>query len=157
MNSRWPLAVLLAGSLEVPIVLAQSGFPGPITQSYVPRLSQIMSMIQSQHMKLWLAGNARNWELAAFELAQLTDSIGEAATLYSGIPPTNIAKQTDPLKSISDAIAAKDRQAFSKAVENLTKGCNACHQSMGRSFIIIQAPPTNGPFGDQVFPPQGKQ
>jgi hypothetical protein len=116
-----------------------------------------MSMIQSQHMKLWFAGNASNWDLAAFELAQLTDSIGEAATLYSGIPPTNVAKQTAPLKSISDAIAAKDRRAFSRSVESLTKGCTACHQSMGRSFIVIQVPPTNGPFGDQLFPPQGKR
>jgi hypothetical protein len=156
MNSRWSVAALLIGILEVPIALAQSGFPGPLNESYVPRLSQIMSMIQSQHMKLWLAGNARNWDLAAFELAQLTDSIGEAATLYSGIPSTNVAKQTAPLKSISDAIAAKDRQAFSKAVESLTKGCNACHQSMGRSFIVIQVPPTNGPFSDQLFPPRGK-
>lgn len=157
MNSRWPVVAFLLGILEVPIAFAQAGFPGPTSESYVPRLSQIMSVIQSQHMKLWLAGSARNWELAAFELAQLTDSLGEAATLYSGIPSANVAKLTDPIKSISDAIAAKDRQAFSKAFESLTNGCNACHQSMRRSFIVIQASPTNGPFGDQLFPPQGKK
>jgi hypothetical protein len=148
MNGRWPIAALLMGILEIPIAFAQSGFPAPIGESYIPRLGQIMSVIQSQHMKLWLAGSARNWDLASFELAQLTDSIGEAATLYSGIPSTNVAKQTDPIKSISDAIAAKEKQAFSRTAESLTKGCNACHQSMRRSFIVIQVPPTNGPFGD---------
>lgn len=156
MKIRWPIMVSLIATLTTPIAVAQSGFPGPLGESYVPRLSEIMNIIQSQHMKLWLAGRSRNWELAAFELQQLTDSLGQAATFYSGIPSANVAKLTDPIKSVSNAINAKDRAAFSKAVDGLTDGCNACHRSMGRAFIVIQTPPADEPFGNQLFPRQTK-
>lgn len=157
MKLRLPIVVPFVAILMMPFAVAQSGFPGPIGESYVPRLSEIMNVIQSQHMKLWLAGKDRNWELATFEVQQLTDSLSEAAAFYSGIPSANIARLTDPIKSISDAIGAKDRQQFSKAVEGLTDGCNACHRSMGRAFIAIQLPPTGGPYGNQSFSPPGKK
>jgi hypothetical protein len=154
MRIRWSVATLFATIMVMPIALAQSGFPGPTRESYVPRLTEIMNIIQSQHLKLWLAGSARNWDLAAFELTQLSDSLTEAAKSYSSIPSTNIANLTEPIKAISDAIGAKNRQRFSKAVEGLTEGCNACHRSMGRAFIVIQTPPADRPFGNQLFPPQ---
>ena len=157
MRIRWSLATSFAAMMVMPIALAQSGFPGPTSESYIPRLTEIMNVIQSQHMKLWLAGSARNWDLAAFELRQLTDSQSEAARFYSGIPSANIAKLTEPIKSISDAIGAKDKPAFSRAVESLTEGCNACHQSMGRAFIVIRTPPADGPFGNQLFAPEGRK
>jgi hypothetical protein len=157
MRIRGSVATLFATITVMPIALAQSGFPGPTGESYVPRLTEIMNVIQSQHMKLWLAGSARNWDLAAFELTQLTDSQAEAARFYSGIPSTNIVKLTEPIKAISDAIGAKDKQRFSKAVEGLTEGCNACHRSMGRGFIVIRTPPADRPFGNQLFPPEAKK
>ncbi len=157
MKIRWPIIASFIAILTAPIAVAQSGFPGPVGENYIPRLSEIMNVIQSQDMKLWLAGQSRNWDLAAFELRQLTDSLAEAATLYSGIPSTNITKLSEPLKSISDAIGAKDRQQFSKAVDGLTDGCNACHRSMGRAFIAIQTPPADGPFGNQSFSLRGKK
>jgi hypothetical protein len=157
MRIRWSVATLLATMMVIPIALAQSGFPGPAGENYIPRLTEIMNVIQSQHMKLWLAGSARNWDLAAFELAQLSDSQAQAARFYSGIPSANIVKLTEPIKAISDAIGAKDKQRFSKAVEDLTESCNACHRSMGRAFIVIQTPPADRPFGNQLFSPQGKK
>ena len=49
---------LLAGSGS--IGLAQS-------DRYTPRLSEIMRMAQTQHLKLWLAAKAQNWDLATYE------------------------------------------------------------------------------------------
>jgi hypothetical protein len=157
MTTRWSVAALFSTIMVMPIALAQSGFPGPTSESYIPRLTEIMNVIQSQHMKLWLAGNAGNWDLAAFELMQLTDSQAEAGKFYPGIPSSNIVKLTEPIKSISDAIGAKDKQGFSKAVESLTEACNACHRSMGRAFIVIRTPPADRPFGNQLFPPQSEK
>jgi hypothetical protein len=157
MRIRWSVATLFAATMVMPIALAQSGFPGPTSESYVPRLTEIMNVIQSQHMKLWLAGSAGNWDLAAFELTQLTDSQTQAAKFYPGIPSTDIVKLTAPIKSISDAIGAKDKQGFSNAVESLTEGCNACHRSMGRAFIVIRTPPADRPFGNQLFRPLSKK
>jgi hypothetical protein len=158
LHMKIPLSVTaLFPAIAMPIALAQSGFPGPISEGYVPRLTEIMNVIQSQHLKLWLAGSAGNWELAAFELKQLTDSQAEAAKFYPGIPSTDIVKLTEPIKSISDAIGAKNKQRFSEAVEGLTEHCNACHRSMGRAFIVIRTPPADRPFGNQLFSPQGKK
>jgi len=46
-----------------------------------------MNAVQSRHMKLWFAGKALNWELAAYELRQLevwSDGSGDALSGYSG-------------------------------------------------------------------------
>jgi hypothetical protein len=80
----------------------------------------------------------------------------EAAVLYEGIPVTNVTTMTKPLQSVSDAIETKDIRRFAKAVGELTDGCNACHQSMGRGFIAIRMP-TASPFSNQSFAPAGKQ
>jgi hypothetical protein len=150
---RYIVALLMASSLT-PLAMAQSGINLP-TQQYVPRLGDIMNAIQQRHIKLWFAGKARNWELAAYELRQLESGLIEAATLYSGIPATNVTRMAEPAQSVADAIEAKDSRRFAKAVSEFTNGCNACHQSIGRGFIVMQMP-TASPFSDQVFPPQGK-
>ena len=152
---RYIVALLMASSLT-PLAMAQSGMNLPPTEQYVPRLGDIMNAIQQRHMKLWFAGKARNWELAAYELRQIESGLLEAATLYSGIPATNVTRMADPARSVADAIEAKDSRRFAKAVSEFTDGCNACHQSMGLSYIVMQVP-TVSPFSNQLFPPQGKQ
>ena len=79
----------------------------------------------------------------------------EAATLYPGIPATNVTRMTGPAQSVADAIEAKDGRRFAKAFAEFTNGCNACHQSIGRGFIVMRVP-TESPFNNQMFPPQAK-
>jgi hypothetical protein len=43
-----------------------------------------------------------------------------------------------------------------EAVGELTDGCNACHQSIGRGSMVMLVP-TEQPFSNQMFPPQAKQ
>jgi hypothetical protein len=136
---------------SAPLAIAQSG----IDDQYIPRLADIMSTVQLRHMKLWFAGSSPNWELAAFELLRLKTSLVDAALLYPGIPATSVTTMAAPVQSIADAIEAKDSQKFAKAFGELTVGCNACHQSVGRGFIVMRVP-TASPFSDQVFPPQKK-
>jgi hypothetical protein len=57
---------------------------------------------------------------------------------------------------VSDAIAAKDRSRLAKALGELTEGCNACHRSMSRGFLVMRVPADQQPFGNQQFAPQGK-
>jgi hypothetical protein len=153
----WVVALLLLCAVA-PLAAAQSGSAGSSDEKYVPRLGDIMNAAQARHIKLWYAGKAANWELAGFELRQLKTSLVDAALLYSGIPVTNVTTLAAPLQSVADAIAAKDASRFAKAYGELTGGCNACHQSMERSFISIRTP-TEQPFGfgDQLFAPQGKK
>jgi hypothetical protein len=57
-----------------------------------------------------------------------------------------------PVNAIDGAIAAKSRAAFGKAFQELTAGCNSCHQSIGSDFIAITVP-TASPFSNQSFSP----
>jgi hypothetical protein len=61
-----------------------------------------------------------------------------------------VTSTADPIHAIVAAIEAKDSAAFAKGYSELTLACNACHQGIGRSFIVIQAP-TASPFTDQSF------
>lgn len=152
-------ALILAG-LSVPIVmtslsLAQGGTPSG--EEYIPRLGDIMSSVQARHVKLWYAGKAANWDLAAFEYRQLKAGLVEAARLYAGIPVSNVTTMAAPMQSVEDAISAKDVGRFSKTFSGLTEACNGCHVSMARPYIVIQVPTERQPLGNQLFSPQGKR
>jgi hypothetical protein len=115
-----------------------------------------MGTIQLRHIKLCFAGKLRNWELAAYELAQIKSSLEDAATLYSGIPVTDVTIVAEPVQLIGAAIEVKDSMKFAKGFSELTAACNACHQAIGRGFIVIQVP-TASPFSDQSFSPRAKK
>jgi hypothetical protein len=138
--------VLLLFSLTLaPLALAQG-------ETYVPALGDIMSAIQSRHIKLWFAGRNRNWDLARYELEQIRQGLENAATLYSGIPVNYVGATVDPIKEMGAAITAKDGPKFLKGYAALTTACNACHQGINRGFIVIRLPSTS-PFSDQSFAP----
>lgn len=146
---EWVVAVLLAGSTAA-VAMAQSD------KQYVPQLADIMNAAQVRHQKLYLAGKARNWELAEFEVRQLAGNLRDAAVFYSGIPIDNVVTLAAAVNAVDDAINAKDSQRFVKAFGELTAGCNQCHQSMGRAFIVMKQP-SDQPFGDQQFSPKAER
>jgi len=119
---------------------------------YRPRLGDLMVAIQLRHTKLWFAGKLGNWELAAYEVDQIKQSLEDAADLYRGIPAEYVTNTGDPIQAIGAATEAKDSTKFAKAFTELTATCNACHQGIGRGFIVIQVP-TGSPFTDQSFSP----
>lgn len=96
------------------------------------------------------AGESSSWELAAYGLRQFKASLVEAS-LYPGIPVTNITTMATPVPAVADAIT----RAFAATFGSLTAKCNSCHKSMGRSYTVIKVP-TASPFSDQVFPVRGK-
>jgi hypothetical protein len=85
----WILAALIMGSTAA-VATAQSVLNAPASEQYVPQLGDVMNAAQVRHQKLYLAGKARNWELAAFESRQLRGNLRDAAVLYSGIPISNV-------------------------------------------------------------------
>lgn len=149
------LAALLVG-LAAPLALAQPDTDVSVGP-YVPRLADIMSTMQLRHLKLYFAARAHNWGLADFELRQLRSGLAEAAVLYGALPVSNITTLADPVRSLYDAVKAKDERKFMDAYGQLTSGCNACHQSMDRKFIVIAQPTGASPFNNQIFAPDGKK
>lgn len=157
MKLRYWSVIPVFSAMAMVSAVAQSQFqPSPNARPYAPRLVETMNAAQLQHLKLWFAGKSKNWDLANFELRQLTDSLAQAAILYPDIPVSNVTTMKDPLLAIADAISAGDRRKFSASMHMLTDGCNACHTSLERGFITIGIPAGEQPPANQIFAPVGK-
>jgi len=121
-----------------------------------PGLGDLMTMIiQPHHTKLGLAGMARNWPLAAYELDELSesfDTVGKLILRHGNldIPPALASTVKPAMEAVDKAIAAKDAEAFTRAYGDLTASCNACHQSGDHAMIVIQSPSV----GQTSFPDQ---
>ncbi|HEY0329357.1 MAG TPA: hypothetical protein VGC77_09680 [Rhodopseudomonas sp.] len=150
MTSRW----LVFGALAVVLSSAALAQQPRYAARDNPRLADIMEAARVRHLKLWFAGRARNWELADYEAAQLKARLEDAASLYQSLPVTDVTTMAAPLDALSAAIAAKNPAKFTAAFDQLTAGCNSCHQGNARGFIEIRQP-TAQPFSNQEF--EGKR
>jgi len=129
-------------------------------EAHSPGLVEIMMATQSHHAKLWLAGNARNWDLADYQIDELKEGLEDAAKDipdYKGVP---VGRMIDdlmmpPIAEIESAIKARDGAKFAAAFDKLTAACNACHQGSNRGFIVIQRPAASS-FPNQSFAPKRK-
>jgi mono/diheme cytochrome c family protein len=127
-------------------------------KSYVPGIEQFMNVIQSEHAKLWYAGNAQNWELAAYQLGEIKEIMSDVEDLYPAFKNLPLGKMLDAvitgqIAEIEKALDAKDSKAFAAGYDRLTEACNSCHQATENGFIVIQRP--SGPaFPNQNFSPR---
>ncbi len=128
--------------------------------SYLPGLGEFMGRIQVDHAKLWLAGEARNWELAGYQLSELKEVFSDVQDLvprYHNIPVGDMidAIITGTVTELEGAIAGRDFNKFSASFDSLTAACNSCHQAANRGFIVIRRP-TQSNFSNQDFSPAAK-
>jgi len=118
---------------------------------YHPGLGELMTaFVQPRHIKLGLAGQAENWDYAAYELGELRETFDDIGKL--DIAPAIASTVTPAIKALDAAIKVRDPAAFAKAYADLTTACNACHQSADHPMIVIQVP-TVSAFPDQDFRP----
>ena len=127
---------------------------------YEPGLIEFMLTVQSHHAKLWLAGNASNWDLAEYQADELKELIEDIATrvpVYKDVPVGKMieAASLGPLGDVEKAIKAHDGKAFASAFDKLTAACNSCHEASNRGFIVIQRPAASA-FPNQSFAPKRK-
>ena len=131
--------------------------PADAPKVYVPGLEQFMGVIQRQHEKLWFAGQARNWDLAAYQLGEIKEVMGDVQELvptFKNLPLDKMldAVITGPIAELEKTLDAKDAKKFTAGFDTLTNSCNACHQATGNGFIVIQRP-TSNPYTNQKFKP----
>jgi len=127
-------------------------------KSYIPGIEQFMNVIQSEHAKLWLAGSAKNWELAAYQLGEIKEIMSDVEDLYPTFKNLPLGKMLDAvitgqIVEVEKALDAKDSKAFAAGFDKLTEACNSCHQATGNGFIVIQRP-TGPAFPNQNFNPR---
>ncbi len=151
-------AAAIAASLWLSV--GCGGAPPPAaTAPYVPGLGEIMTLQQMRHTKLWLAGQAANWDLAAYEIDELSEGFDDVVTFHpthkeSPVAPRDAIPRmvTQPLADLRAAISRKDDAAFSAAYDALTAACNNCHEATNFSFNRVRRPESN-PYPNQAFEP----
>lgn len=149
MMYRWIVTGLVALAGSASIALAEQP-EIPLMNDNGPRLADLMEGAQSRHAKLWFAGKAGNWNLAAYEIKQIQSRLEDAATLYPGLPVTDLTTMAGPLRALAEAVKAKEAKRFEVAFDDVTRACNACHDASSRGFISIKRP-SAPPFSNQVF------
>jgi hypothetical protein len=173
MRNRHCAAIILAGSLAVStsvIATAQSPAPagdaapaarpggGLTVLDFKPAMDDLMTMlVQPRHIKLYYAGQAKNWTLAGFQLNELRASlarIGRTIPTYRniGVDTAVASIFTDRLKAVDAAIKAGDLGQFTAAYGEMTAACNACHAGMEHPFLVMKVPDAPN-FPDQEFRP----
>src|SRR5262245_21284515 len=55
--------------------------PAP-AEAYTPGLGEIMTLQQMRHTKLWLAAEAGNWDLAAYEVKELQEGFDDVVHFH---------------------------------------------------------------------------
>ena len=160
---RASLVVLTAGLTVAafafgPVVTTRAQQPPAIAaKPYVPSLADLMLVVQLRHAKLWLAGDASNWELANFAIHEMEEGLEDMARLHPAYKDVPVGKMMEdtvraPIEEVEKAIKARNRAAFTKAFDQLTDACNACHQASNHAFIVIRRP-AGSPFPNQSFAP----
>jgi hypothetical protein len=134
----------------------------PAELPYTPGLGEIMTFQQMRHVKLWLAGQNANWPLASYELDELNEGFDDVAMYHpthkdAELPiPQLLDKMIKaPIAQLGEAIKAQDADRFMKAFDQLTEGCNGCHQATKFGFNVVTRP-TGNPYTNQAFQPASK-
>lgn len=131
----------------------------PPAGPYGPGLGDLMTMtIQPRHIKLALAGQEKNWAFAAYEFNELNEAFGRAVQVWpqwQTLPIKDMLASVlkQPMSDLNQAIKAKDAAKYAAAYDELTAGCNACHQAAGRGMVVIKKP-TASSYPDQDFTAQ---
>jgi hypothetical protein len=148
----------LALALLAPARAAEEGHAPGAKETYASGLGEIMSLQQMRHLKLWLAGAAKNWPLADYELDELKEGFDDVIKFFpvkDDMPIGQLAGSTavPVLPDLKRAVDARDGTKFAAAFDKLTAACNACHQATKHEFIVIQRP-TSSPYSNQSFTPK---
>jgi hypothetical protein len=168
------LAAMLAAAASV-IAAAQNAAPseippaaapapaarpggGLVILDFKPAMDDLMTMlVQPRHIKLYYAGQEKNWKLAAFQSNELRAAlarIGRTIPTYRniGVDIAVASIFTDRLKAVDAAINASDPERFITSYKEMTAACNACHAGMEHPFLVIKVPDGMN-YPDQEFRP----
>lgn len=164
MRTRSMVGVI-AAALAASVIGAAAQTPAPQTPqrgpassalNYVPGVGDMMSsLVQPRHVKLWLAGHEKNWELAAYaykEMQQALNTVGTVQPKFRNLTvPEMIESMTgEAMRDLQGAIDARDPKKFADAFDSLTDGCNSCHSALNHGFIVIKVPEASA-FPNQEF------
>lgn len=153
------LALSTGCALCVAIILSGCANQHPTEQpaQFITGLGEIMAQTATRHAKLWFAGQAQNWALAAYEIDELHEGFEDAANYHpthkhikQPVPELISRFMDKPLSELEQTVKNRNLQAFNQNFDTLTAACNACHQSTEFGFNQVSTPQFN-PFANQKF------
>lgn len=84
--------IILFLALLIPVAACRQQDPTPpapgataatsASEPYAPGLGEIMTLQQMRHTKLWPAGEAGNWDLAAYEINELGEGFDDIVKFH---------------------------------------------------------------------------
>ena len=171
MKNSQVAAISLAGVLALSasiMAAAQNAAPAPETAAparpglvildFKPAMDDLMTMlVQPRHIRLYYAGQAKNWRLAAFQVNELRGALARVGRTIPNYRNINVDTAVasifaDKLKAVDAAVKAADSAQFTAAYGEMTTACNDCHKGMEHPFLVIKVPDA-GNFPDQEFRP----
>jgi hypothetical protein len=110
-----------------------------------PGLGEYMTTVQLHAGKLWFAAKAGNWELSAYELHELEETMESVKKLNvekNGVKISNVmdAVLQTQIAQLEKSIKQKNQTAFQQAYDETLSACNGCHTESGHKFIQIVRP-----------------
>jgi hypothetical protein len=111
-----------------------------------PGLGTVMIEYGNRLARLWYAANADNWDMAKYQLDEMTEIQEVGEITRPGRAEMLKAFEDGYLKPIDDAILAKDKVAFTKAFNTAIDGCNGCHKAStggtwgSYKWVFVQPP-----------------
>jgi hypothetical protein len=110
-----------------------------------PGLGEYMTTIQLHAGKLWFAAKASNWELAAYEIHELEETMESVKKLNvekNGVKISNAmdAVLQTQIAQLEKSIKQKNQTEFQNAYDETLSACNGCHTESGHKFIQIVRP-----------------
>jgi hypothetical protein len=121
-------------------------------------LADVMAKLQRHANKLYFSGARENWELAAFYVEEIEETVEEIEKKQnvmhgqinvSGLMPALLQPEIEKLEA---CLKRKDLSAFREQYQALMASCNSCHQAAGKPYIVI-AEPHNPAYDNQRFEP----
>ena len=118
-----------------------------------PGFGEYMTTIQLHAGKLWFAAKAANWELAAYEIHELEETMEAVKKFNAGKNGVKISGVMDAvlrtqIAHLEQTIKRKNPGEFQKAYDETLSACNGCHKESGHKFIQIIRP-TASPVTNQ--------
>jgi hypothetical protein len=151
------LAAGLAGLGALSVAFASfAQAPAAPQVDYHPSFADLMTMaVQPRHIKLGIAGKARNWDYVAYEARELRNAfnrVGRTIPTFNkqSMPDMFNANIMPAMDKLDAAIKAKDGGAFDAAYREVTASCNNCHTGLDHPYIVIHEP-TASPYADQAL------
>ena len=105
-----------------------------------PGLGTVMIEYATRFDNLWYAVQAGNWDMAKYQLKEMTEIQEVGENTRPGRAAMLKAFESANLEKLAAAIKAKDWKKFNADFKHAVVACNGCHAAHGFPFIKYQLP-----------------